>query len=232
MKKILLSACFGMMITAGAFAQPVSDRAVVPVAVTLNQILRLHVIDGGNIEFVFNTIEQYKMGIVNSTFYDTRFVVASSTDWQLWFGAEDATLMGTDQDNQNLVAQNTMPLDNVGFTLEGIGTYGVVDIAGAGEENEMAAVASDYDLASATANGLEQYPGAVNSPLIQPGTANGGPGNGGDIEDNDFIIHWECGTQQVGSANMPMNANSLLTQNLPPDRYVTNVLLDIESLPN
>ena len=44
-------------------AQAVRDRNVIPVAVNLNQVLRMSIYDGGNIEFVFNTIDDYRDGL-------------------------------------------------------------------------------------------------------------------------------------------------------------------------
>ena len=73
MKKSILASAIALVITGSAFAQPVSDRAVVPIGVTLVQILRIHVTNGGNIEFVFNDINDYKNGIANGGFYDTDF---------------------------------------------------------------------------------------------------------------------------------------------------------------
>ncbi|MCB9002091.1 MAG: hypothetical protein H6537_09000 [Bacteroidales bacterium] len=45
-----------------AFGQAVNDQAIIPVSVTLNSILRLTVVSGGNIDFVVNTIDQYTSG--------------------------------------------------------------------------------------------------------------------------------------------------------------------------
>ncbi|RLD41316.1 MAG: hypothetical protein DRI86_13630, partial [Bacteroidetes bacterium] len=74
------------------FGQAVRDRNVIPVAVNLNQVLRMTINNGGNIEFNFNTIDQYKTGIsgdqatsssagtaTSNPMYVTDFVIASST---------------------------------------------------------------------------------------------------------------------------------------------------------
>ena len=62
MKKILLS-IFTVSILGSGISQAVSDRNTIPVAVNLNRVLRMSVNTGGNIEFTFNTIQQYKDGI-------------------------------------------------------------------------------------------------------------------------------------------------------------------------
>ena len=209
MKKSILASCIAMIVTGAAFAQPVSDRAVVPVAVTLNQVLRLHVINGGNIEFVLNQIDDFRNGVANSAFYDTDIVVASSTDWEMNFGAEDATFMGTD----NIV--NTLALNNVGFTITETGTNtcctALLDILIAG------------NVSTGTANALVTYPVVL--------ITTGATGNAGDVTENAFTFNWECGTQVAGGTSTGvMNATSLLDQSITPDRYVTNVLFDIDSL--
>ena len=51
MKKLLLISV-GLIMACLTQAQPVSDNATIPIGVTLNSILRLTVVSGGNIEFV------------------------------------------------------------------------------------------------------------------------------------------------------------------------------------
>ncbi len=191
-----------ILIGVGCFAQPVSDRAVIPVAVTLNQILRLNVTDGGNIEFVFNRIDQYEDGIANAAIYDTRMTIASSTTWEMNLGAEDATFLGTDDPTQ------TLDLDYVGFQLTAGGnhTFGaeLVDAAGA----------------NAAVIGLATYPVSVITSAAAPA------GNAGDIDDNVITINWECNTNAL---NTVTGNTALIDADEAPDRYVTNVLVDIES---
>jgi len=224
MKKTILTLAIALIIAGSAMAQPVSDRAVIPVAVTLNQILRIHVVNGGNIEFVFNMLDDYKFGIANGAtgFYTSDIVVASSTDWQLDMGTEDATFMGTDD------PVNTMPLDNVGFTTDWVGLNTCcgalldVDNTGAYTNNISAAGAP------LTANGLLQYTGVGTAVLYTSGIG-ALIGNGGDINDNAFSILWECGTFIPGGTS-PMNVANILDQNLLPDRYVTNVMLELTAI--
>lgn len=218
MKKILITLFLGIILSAAGIAQPVSDRAVIPIGVTFQQILRIHVINGGNIEFVFNDISDYATGIQNGAtgFYDTDVVVASSTDWQLHFGAEDATLLGTDN------PLNTLALNNVGFTLAWTGSN---LCCFPGDDIVMGAAYLDAD---ATPNGLKQFTGGAADLLLTDGATP--TGSGGDATQNAFVILWECGTLAAGSASSPMNAVSILAQSPAPDRYVTNVFLDLEAL--
>lgn len=164
MKKVLIG--FISLIFAGqvAVAQPVSDQAIIPMAITVNSILRLNIVSGGNMEFVFNSIDQITNGIINSTAYDTRFTIASSTNWTLNFGTDvtDFTATGGALIPLNLVA---LQVDNDGgncFPLRCVsGTY------------------------------FGAYGDLVNpsTPLINNGT-----GNVGNSVDNAFVIHWECAT--------------------------------------
>lgn len=187
-----------------SFAQPVSDRAVVPVAVTLNQILRLAVTNGGNIEFVFNRIDQYENGIANSAAYDTNIDVASSTRWTLSIGAEDATFIGTDDPTQ------TLALANVGYQIisDGAHAFGteLTDPAGA---NAAVVVLTGF-------------------PTVVIGSAAAPNGNSGDAADNTFTINWEANTATVTAAS---GLDALIDQDNTPDRYVTNVLMDIAIAP-
>ena len=114
MRKLLLGAAM-LLFAQMSFGQAVSDNAVIPVSVTLNSILRLTVVSGGNIQFVVNTIEQYENGIPYTPRYGTIFTVASSRDFNVRMGAEDGTLIGSD-------TGGPMDLDNIGYTMSNIGT--------------------------------------------------------------------------------------------------------------
>ncbi|MBI4946158.1 MAG: hypothetical protein HY840_07130 [Bacteroidetes bacterium] len=216
MKKTIITSAIALIITGAAFAQPVSDRAVIPIGVTLQQILRIHVTNGGNVEFVFNDINDYKNGIVNSAFYDSDVQVASSTDWELHMGAEDATLIGTED------PANTLALNNIGFTITWTGGN---SCCAAG--NQLSSILGVYDnSATGTANGLLIFTGGAGDLLLVDG--GNVAGSGGDVTDNAFTINWECGTLIAGTT--PMNATSIIAQSPTPDRYVTNVFLDLEAL--
>jgi hypothetical protein len=216
MKKTILASAVALVIAGSAMAQPVSDRAVIPLGITLQQILRIHVVNGGNIEFVYNSLTDYKNGIANSSFYDTDVVIASSTDWTVHMGAEDATFLGTDN------PANTLPLNFAAFIINTFGNNSVV-----GTQLDM--VAGAYDNADAIANGLKIYTGVLATDGLL--THGAGATNGGDITDNKFTINWQSGiTPAVGVGTTPASIISMLTQSPVPDRYVTNVLLELEAI--
>jgi hypothetical protein len=201
MRKILLSLA-GLLTFGGMMAQPVSDNAVIPVAVTLNSILRLNVTTGGNIEFNVNTLQQYTSGIANSVGTTTTFTVASSLDFDVVLFAETATLVGSDL----TAGAPTMALNNIGYRVATAGT----GVAG-----------TNYDLCGAGVS-----PSALQAltntsfPIIESIPTFGA----GDINKNKFEVRW-----QMGTPGAPMNAGSLLSQNLSADRYATNVFIMLQA---
>lgn len=76
-------------------AQAVSDMAVIPIGVTLNSIARLTVTSGGNIEFVVNTMDQYRNGIEATPATTTTFSVASSVKFDVTLQADSPDLQPT-----------------------------------------------------------------------------------------------------------------------------------------
>ena len=229
MKKQLLIMIVLFVGMGSIFGQAVSDRNIIPVAVNLNQVLRMTITNGGNIEFVFNTIDEYKNGIsgdvsagtpantaASEPMYKTDFTVASSTRWKITYGSEQATFVGVDNP-----ANTGLALDNVGFTLVSNGTH-IFDAAGknttAGAELWSAPILGT----EANLSALEAYPGAA--PLIEDNDDD--IANAGDVTDNSFTITWRCGTAEAGAVNT-MNAEALIEQSIVPDRYVTNVLFEL-----
>lgn len=205
-------------------AQVLSDTKGIPFDITLSQILRVSITGGGNIEFVFNSMSQYKTGIFNSNFYNTDVVIASSTDWELNFGAEDAVLLPTDDPAHGAqfpVAIIGIPLNNIGFMITSTGTNAIASggatPTGLGDDSDV------------SPNGLGQFGvTASQNPLMSAALGTGN--NGGDITDNAFTINWECGLGLATGAGNPTNGASLLSQNIQPDRYVTNILIDVNAL--
>ena len=211
-----------LVCSVSAFSQAVKDRNVIPVAVSLNQVLRMTITNGGNIEFVFNTIDEYKNGISAEAgnpgdgMYKTDFSVSSSTRWALTYGAESATFLGTDNPANNL------DLDNVGFTIT---NNGVNTFEEPGNGKGITSTASLFSVPTANADevsALETYPTVL---IEDNNTVNA---NAGDAVDNLFTINWRCGTIEQGSV-VPMNDVPLIDQNPSPtpDRYVVNVLFDL-----
>jgi len=230
MKKAILSIIVFMIFGAGLFAQAVKDRQVIPVSVNLNQVLRMTITNGGNIEFVFNSIDDYRDGLSADAatsgsanpaaaegFYQTDFTVSSSTRWLINYGSEQATFIGTDDPG------NTLALDNVGYDLLSTGTH---TFEGAGNAIGTTAGTSLY---SATTNNGNDIAALVAYPevLVQDNDDTD-VSNAGDATENAFSILWRCGTTEDAGVT-PMNSVSLLNQqpSPTPDRYVTNVIFEL-----
>jgi len=193
MRKLLFTLALAVL-SQVSFGQAVNDQAIIPVSVTLNSILRLTVVSGGNIDFVVNTIDQYTNGINSGgadARWQTNFTVSSSQDFDVTLAAEDAALMGQDD------PANTMPLDNIGFDLTG---------SGGGPGNW----ALPGDVLPLTNGPQSIVTGVVGA-------------SAGDATQNNFTIRWRLGTQESAA----MNTLSLLEQSLTPDRYITNVFLEL-----
>jgi len=194
MRKLFFAAAMLLLSQAG-FGQAVNDQAIIPVSVTLNSILRLTVVSGGNIDFVVNTIDQYTSGINSGggdARYHTNFTVSASQDFDVTIRAEDASFLG--QDN----AANAMLLNNVGFDLT---------------ESGSGADPANWSLPAAV---LALTNGAQNIVDGVVGAAAGG------ADKNNFTIRWRLGTGEGA-----MNSTTLLAQSLTPDRYITNVFLEL-----
>jgi hypothetical protein len=195
MKKLTILFIGLLLFSTASFSQ-VDDRAVIPVAVTLNSILRLNVVSGGNIEFNFNTLADYTNGKFNTEAYNTVITVASSVDWDIDIYAEDDELIGTDNES----GINSMRLSNIGYSLGYEGSGAITDY------NVPSREVDDFVMAITQGGDI----------LV----GKGGDSNAGDVTKNHFVIHWRCGTKEGTMWN-----ESILQQSIPPDRYATNVFL-------
>jgi len=224
MKKNAMLVIGMLAISMVSFSQAVKDRQVIPVAVNLNQVLRMTIINGGNIEFVFNSIDDYENGLSGAAgnpgdnFYITDFTVASSTRWELSYGSEQATFIGTDDPT------HTLALDNVGYSLASTGTHTFDAALGA---NPAAELWSAPTLGGTVIAGLIAYPQV----LITDNTV--AVANAGSAAENTFQMVWRCGTaEDDATATPPMNDTDILNQDPSPypDRYVTNVIFELAAI--
>lgn len=241
-----------LAIASAAFSQAIRDRNVIPVAVNLNEVMRMTISNGGNIEFVFNSINDYKRGISGeqlanldnpadadvtsvanpastgangdvNNMYRTDFIVASSVGWQVQYGAENATFIGTDN------PANTMALDNVGLRLVNNGTHAMEGTGTAGGAGTTAASELYSNITDNTnsVTALQAYP------QVLVGNNKGTNSNAGDATDNSFTVYWRCGTTENSDAaalnETPMQALTILNQgDIVPDRYVTNIVFELQ----
>ena len=205
MKKVLLGFLGLLLLSQGIKAQPVSDNAVIPMAITVNSILRLSVVDGGNIEFVFNTLNDINTGLSGAR-YSTSVTVASSSNWDL------SVLATTDAFYDD--GGNDIPLSHVCFNLTNTTTAGANTI---GIDNTFNSIYAANGVASAITayNTLTDTPPVIN--VLTPGS-----GNAGDIVANAFTFNWECGVTANCGAGSSMIGE-------PSGRYATSILLSLSA---
>jgi hypothetical protein len=201
MKKIII--LFSLFLTLNlSFGQAIVDQAVVPVAVTLQSILRLTVHSGGYIEWVVNQIADYQTGIPFSAKYGTTFSVASSSNFTVNLIAEDVT--GNNLANQD--GTGTLDVRYIGYLLDYDGTGGLP---------------ADYDYSgggASTAPALQDLDGVAN-PIVASVTG------GGDGTKNRWIIQWEFATSNVRTINTLPPLSEVV--GLQSGRYVTNVNISL-----
>ncbi len=137
MKKLII-AFSALLISQFSFGQLIQDNATIPVSVTLNSILRLQVKSGGNIQFVFNTMTQYNNGIAATPGTSTTFTVASSRQFSVIMGAEDANLIGVE-------SGLTIPLAVIEYTLDNSSGIGFV----AGAVNSLTQITANTEIVDA-----------------------------------------------------------------------------------
>ena len=189
---------------ASSYAQAVDDRAVVPLSVTLNSILRLNIESGGNIEFNFNTLEQYQNGInssLSSDQYATLLTVASSVNFDLSMGAEDTRLVSTDTVN----ALGGMPLGHIVYNVE---------MQGSLTNNNVTLTSSP--------TALSQIQDAEANEIVQPdGT------NAGGVTANAFRVNWACGVP-TSVSGFSGTEGALMGSEFTGGRYSTNIFFVLE----
>ncbi|MFN3554769.1 MAG: hypothetical protein ACK4VN_02260 [Bacteroidales bacterium] len=199
MKKLTILFAGLFLCATASFGQAIDDRAVIPVAVNLNSILRLNVTSGGNIEFNFNTLADYTTGIANSAGYTTRFTVASSVNWNVFIYAEDAAMTGTDLAS----ATPELEVGYIGYQIVGEGLFPIGDL-------------------DAPSNGVVTPLNANPSTLL---VGFDGTPNAGDVAQHAYAIRWECATPAVLAAASLVN---MLERAAAADRYSTNVFLTLQ----
>ena len=152
MKKIVLFFVGLLSLATVSNGQAISDNIVIPMGITVNSIMRISVIKGGNIEFVFNTFADFTNGInagmTDLTRYGTVIDVASTVKMSLTIQAETATFMGND------VATNTLPLNVIHWKSTGPGTN--LKVAAFGADLPLTNAAAEFaatDVTTATSLG-------------------------------------------------------------------------------
>jgi hypothetical protein len=213
MKKVLLGLICFITLEIGVYAQPVSDNAVIPMGITLTSVLRLNVISGGNIEFVFTSVYDFQNGLAGDM-YRTNLTVESSTNWALSLYASDFS-----------GSAGTIPIGVVDYCFEDntSGNALVTAVQAPGTKNTLCNVANLYVLPG-DGTFIQLTNGSFQA-MVQTGD-----GNDGVAADNNFYIRWRCGVGP-GSAITPNNSGAPLINNTVavPGRSSTNVLVSLSA---
>lgn len=200
MKKLVLGAAMLLLAQVG-FGQAVNESAIIPVSVTLNAVSRLNVESGGNIKFVFTSINDYNAGFsgAQKDLYKTVVSVASSRDWGINMYSETANFLPTDN-----AANAHFGIDNLEYIIDWTGSAaapGSINFPGNTDTEDWGQMSS-----SAIA--------VINTTV--PADA----GQGGDGTQNRFNILWRIGTGQNTSG-------TILEQSIAPDHYVANIFIEL-----
>lgn len=218
--------------TSMVFAQAVRDRNVIPVAVNLNQVLRMTITNGGNIEFVFNSIDDYKYGIsANSADVSTAVDpdvsgyaaaanpaattgggAASATNfYKTDFTVASSTRWKLEYGAEELTfigtddPSHTLALDNVGFELVNNGSHNFEAIASAQGTSAAAGAGTGVELFSAPTDNANSVTALVVYPSVDPLIEDNNDvddANAGDGTDNSFTLLWRCGTTEAGTGGL------------------------------
>lgn len=197
MRKLVLGAAMLLFAQFG-FGQAVNESAIIPVSVTLNAVSRLNIESGGNIKFVFTSINDYATGFTGETesFYRTLVSISSSTDFSVNLYAEGANFLPSDD------ATNTLAIGNLEYTLDWVGL----------PANEP----TDYT------TGAWAQMTAVSTAIIDNVTNPGDGGVAGRGEDNRFEIWWRLGTTNNTLGTILSQGSSVSA-----DHYVANIFIEL-----
>jgi hypothetical protein len=220
MKKVLIGLIGIILLGQVVKAQPVSDNAVIPMGITVSSILRLNVVSGGNIEFVFGSLNDFANGLAGDM-YSTNFTVESSTDWgvNLYASSDFAGSAGT------------IPVGVVDYAVQdntAVGGNAIVtsSIAVGSGKGTLCNLASLY-----TVTGSGTFVQLTNTAPAARLLEATGDGNDGPAAANNFYIRWRCG---VGPAStiLPNTSGAPLINDTPAQvgRSSTNVLVTLEAL--
>lgn len=118
MRKLVLGAAMLLLAHMG-FGQAVNESAIIPVSVTLNAVSRLNIESGGNIKFVFTSIEDYNTGFTGdgNELYKTTVSIASSKKFGVGMYSETANFLPTDDP-----ANATLAISQLEYRLEWTGS--------------------------------------------------------------------------------------------------------------
>lgn len=172
------------------FAQTVEDTDDVIFNAHLLETFDIEVTAGGTQEITFATPADYNLGVTQLTggivSGNSVVTVNATANWDITIEAPDFVPGGANP------GTGTIPINNLGYWIESIGTYSFGDELTLPNGND----------ASLTSLAMS------NAPVIVIGS---GTGNTGGEAENTFRFNWEMGTMRNNPAG-PMNATTMFSQ--------------------
>ena len=184
-------------------AQPIQDKAIIPIGVTLNSVLRLNVTSGGNIEFIFNTIEDYEEGVNTArdqTRYRTIFNVAASANFDVLMYAETDF---TNTDNYDGTSSGTMGIGYLEYEIDKTSAA-------------TGTVGTEWDFPSDAV--LKMTLATAPTTIVADAGA-----SAGSILQNEFQIDWSLGTNDATTSPLGYLIGLGFS-----GRYIANIVLEVQ----
>lgn len=210
MKKLTLFLCVLFAMAAGTKVLAQTDNDIVVFNAHLLEVYDIEVYTGGVQEITFATAADYTLGVSEAGGIVPGFSevsVEATGNWDMTIECPDFLPGGGPSPGTG-----TIPIDNLGVWCEEQGSF-------AFGTQVLCAYTS-----AATALGLTN--GAT--PLITKNPA--GAGNAGDIDENDYRLHWLMGTMQ-GSMNGTSMFDQMQAGTFTPGDYTTTATLTITAVP-
>ena len=160
-----------------------------------NPGLVLNIVSGWSIDFTFDEFIEYQNGISNGG--QTFIRIGAIYDWKLQFHADQLTFIGS-------LPGNTMALNNLGVTINSIGTNTEFN----GHLTNLATVPVGVDYNFVT--------------LLTPGVLT----NKGYGIENSFTLNWHMGTMQ-GTMNPTSMLEQMIAGDIEADDYTVTVFLTL-----
>jgi hypothetical protein len=190
------------------FAQTDSD--VVNFTAILEQLFAITVSSGPDQTATFTTADDYNLGVYEGAGISTglsEVTMEALGNWNVQIDAADFFDGGSQY----------IPIENLGVWVEAIGNHQ--------NNNEVLFTCTN----AATSQGITNTP----TNFIIYNSA--GAGNGGDVTDNNFRLHWRMGTMDQGNPTQAMLNTSMFAQVLAndfgPGTYTTVVNLTMTAAP-
>jgi hypothetical protein len=207
MKKLVLIVCVLFALAAGTKVMAQTDEDYVVFNAHLLEVFDIVVYSGAVQEITFATAADYTLGVTEAAGIVPGFSevsVEATGNWDMTIECPNFTPGGGPSPGTGII-----PVNNLGVWCESQGTFTF--------GNQVLCAYA----AAANALGLTIAP----TDLITNNTS-----NAGDIDENDYRLHWLMGTMQ-GSMNATSMFDQMQAGTFTPGDYTTTATLTITAIP-